>query len=89
MVGITFETMISSGGNPVEGAMVCLSQGGNYFSAVSDASGLVNIPHTLTPGDALLVVTAFNTETIYGSIHIRDPVKVTSAIDRKSNYPLA
>ncbi|MEE4257433.1 MAG: C25 family cysteine peptidase [Bacteroidales bacterium] len=70
MVGIPFETMVSSGGIPVEGAMVCLSQGGNYFSAVSDASGMVSIPHSLNPGDALLVVTAFNTETIYETISV-------------------
>lgn len=70
MVGIPFETMISAGGNPVENAMVCLSQDGNYFSAISDASGMVSIPHSLNPGDALLVVTAFNTETIYETISV-------------------
>jgi hypothetical protein len=70
MVGIPFETMISSGGNPVVGAMVCISQDGNYFSAVSDASGMLSIPHSLNPGDALLVVTAFNTETIYETISV-------------------
>jgi hypothetical protein len=70
MTALPFETTISSGGNPVEGAMVTLSQDGNYFTGVTDAAGNVSIANSLMPGDALLVVTAFNTETIYEIITV-------------------
>jgi len=70
MVGIPFETTISAGGSPVEGAMVTLSQNDTYFTGITDASGMVSINHSLSPGDALLVVTGFNTETIYQTISV-------------------
>ena len=70
MVGIPFETTITSGGNPVVGAMVTLSQGGTYFTDITDASGMVSIAHSLTPGDALMVITGFNTETIYQTVSV-------------------
>ena len=70
MTGIPFETMVSSNGNPVEGAMVTISQNDTYCTAITDVSGMVSITHTLTPGDALLVVTAFNTETIYQTVSV-------------------
>jgi hypothetical protein len=70
MVGIPYETTVTSNGNPVEGAMVTISQSDMYFTAITDASGMVSIPHTLSPGDALLVVTAFNTETIYQTVSV-------------------
>jgi hypothetical protein len=70
MVGIPYTTMVTAGGAPVESAMVTLSQDGNYFTGITDASGNVSIIHTLIPGDALLVVTAFNTETIYEIVSV-------------------
>jgi hypothetical protein len=70
MVGIPYETTITANGNPVEGAMVTISQNDTYFTAITDASGMVSIPHTLSPGDALLVVTAFNTETVYQTVSV-------------------
>ncbi|MCF8366590.1 MAG: PKD domain-containing protein, partial [Bacteroidales bacterium] len=39
-----------------------------YSSAFTDASGTVTIPNDFLPGDVQLVVTAFNTETIYQTI---------------------
>ena len=65
MVGVPFTTMVTSSEGPVANAMVTLSQDGNYFTGVTDGSGNVTIDHTLDPGTAKLVVTGFNTETIY------------------------
>ncbi|MBN1340901.1 MAG: T9SS type A sorting domain-containing protein [Bacteroidales bacterium] len=73
LTGVPFTTMITSGGSPVEGAMVCLSQNGEYFSAITDATGSVSISNTLTPGTAKLVVTAFNTETKYADVTVVPP----------------
>lgn len=70
MVGIPFATTITTTGGPVEGAMVTLSQNDNYYTGITDASGSVSIDHMLEPGDALLVVTGFNTETIYETITV-------------------
>ncbi len=67
ITGVNFTTIVTVGGAPTEGAQVCISQGGQYFSAISDASGQVNIPHTFSNGNAKLVVTAHNTTTIYVS----------------------
>ncbi len=58
MVGVPYITTVSGPNGPVEGAMVCLSKDGGYFSAITDATGAVNIPNDLTPGIAKLVVTA-------------------------------
>ena len=68
--GIPFTSTVTTTAGPFEGAMVTLSQGSDFFTAITDASGNVNITHTLTPGDALLVVTGFNLETIYQTITV-------------------
>ena len=73
MVGVPYITTVSGPNGPVEGAMVCLSKDGGYYSAITDASGAVNIPNDLTPGIAKLVVTAFNMETIYDEITVVPP----------------
>lgn len=73
LVGLDYSTIITGPSGPVEGAMVCLSQNGEYYKGVTDASGSVTIPHTLTPGTAKLVVTGFNTETIYEDITVVPP----------------
>jgi PKD repeat protein len=73
MVGIPFITTITGPNGPVQGAMVCLSKDGGYYSAISDATGGVNIPNDLTPGIAKLVVTAFNMETIYEDVTVVPP----------------
>ncbi len=65
LMGIDFTTTITSGGTPVEGAMVALSQDGEVFSGISDSNGNVTISHDLTAGICTMVVTGFNTETIY------------------------
>jgi PKD repeat protein len=73
LVGAPFTTTISGPDGPVEGALLCLSQGDVYTSAVSDASGIVTFDHELTPGAAQLVVTAFNMETIFEEITVIPP----------------
>ncbi|HHE54674.1 MAG TPA: T9SS type A sorting domain-containing protein, partial [Caldithrix abyssi] len=65
VAGTPFTTTITSNGSPVVGAMVCISQNDKYYSAITDANGEVSIEHDFQDGQALLVVTAFNTETIY------------------------
>lgn len=73
LVGAPFSTTISGPGGPVEGAMLCLSQGDEYYTAISDASGMVSFDHALTPGTAKLVVTGFNMETIYEDVTVVPP----------------
>ncbi len=73
MAGIPFTTTVTTANGPVEGAMVALSQDGMMFSGVTDISGSVTINQTLDQGTALLVVTAFNTETIYEDVIVVPP----------------
>lgn len=70
MVGIPFSTTVTSPDGPVEGAMVTLSQNGSYFTAITDGTGMVTINHSMQPGPAKLVVTGFNTETIYDDVTV-------------------
>ena len=69
--GSPFETIISTN-ESLDGAVVTLSQNGKYYSATSDINGYVYIEHLLNPGKAKLVVTAFNTETIYEDLYVTD-----------------
>lgn len=73
--GIDFSTIITSDGTPVPGAMIGVSQadGDLYYSAIADENGEINIVHELLPGDAKLVVTAMNTQTIYETLQIISP----------------
>ncbi|NOX48898.1 MAG: PKD domain-containing protein [Chlorobi bacterium] len=70
MAGIPFTTTVNGPEGLFEGAMVCISNGSDYFNGVTDASGSVTIEHTLTPGTATLVATGFNLETIYQDITV-------------------
>lgn len=73
LVGANFETTVTVGGAAFEGALVALSQEGVYASAYTDASGMVSIPNDFLPGDVTLVVTGFNTETVYETIQCIPP----------------
>ena len=73
LVGLDYTTTITGPNGAVEGAMVCLSQNGEYFKGVTDVTGTVSIPQTLIPGTAHLVVTGFNTETIYEDVTVVPP----------------
>ncbi|MCD4665717.1 MAG: T9SS type A sorting domain-containing protein, partial [Bacteroidales bacterium] len=68
MAGIPFSTTVSGPDGLFEGAMVCISNGSDYFKGITDASGNITIDHTLTPGNAKLVITGFNLATIYQDI---------------------
>ena len=70
MVGIPLTTTVTTASGPVDGAMVTLSQGDDFYTGITDAAGSVTITHSLTPGDALMVVTAFNTETVYQTVTV-------------------
>ncbi|MBW6460871.1 MAG: T9SS type A sorting domain-containing protein, partial [Bacteroidales bacterium] len=73
MVGIPFTTIISDNGGVVPNAMVAISQDGQYFRGITNEDGLVTIDHTLNPGAARLVVTAFNKTTIYEDVNVIPP----------------
>ena len=73
MVGVPFTDTVTSAGSPVENAMVTLSQGDLFFTGITDADGIVTINQSLNPGNAKLVVTGFNTETIYEDENVVPP----------------
>ncbi|MBO7572589.1 MAG: choice-of-anchor J domain-containing protein [Bacteroidales bacterium] len=69
--GQNYTTKITTDdGTEVRNALVCLSQDGNYFKGFTNSRGIVTIGHNLHEGKALLVITAFNTTTIYDSIPV-------------------
>ncbi len=70
MQGVDFTTTVSVAGSPMEGAMICISQGNDFYSGITDASGNVSLAQTLIPGDAKMVVTAYNGATIYQDVTV-------------------
>ena len=68
--GNVYNTTITTNGSPVKNALVCISQDGNYYKGFTNSRGTATIGHNLHKGKALLVVTAFNTTTIYDSIPV-------------------
>ncbi len=70
MVGVPFSTTVTTNGVPVANAMVALSQDGTMVRGITDESGNVSFDHSFAPGTAKLVVTAFNTETIYEDVSV-------------------
>lgn len=68
MSGTPFQTTVTSMGQPVKNALVALSQNGVYVSGYTGINGSVTINHNFVPGQVLLVVTAFNHQTIYQTI---------------------
>lgn len=73
LMGVDFTTIVSANGNPIEGAMVTLYQDGEVATGITDATGSVTLSHNLAAGDAKLVVTAFNGDTIYDDISVIPP----------------
>jgi PKD repeat protein len=73
--GVDYSAVLTSDGEPLEGAMIGLSQadGGLFYNAVTDENGAFSIAHELIPGDAKLVVTSMNKETIYNDIVVISP----------------
>ena len=70
VMGVPYTTTIKIGSTPVENALVCISQNGSYYRGFTNASGQVTITNNFSVGEALLVVTAFNTTTIYQTIPV-------------------
>jgi gingipain R len=67
-VGVPYTTTITTNGAPVKDALVCISQNNTYRSAFTDNNGTVTIANPFAEGNVRLVVTAFNTTTIYEMI---------------------
>jgi hypothetical protein len=73
LMGVDFTTTITSGGSPVEGALVTLYQDDIAYSGATDLNGSVTISHSLIAGDAKMIITGFNIETIYDDITVIPP----------------
>jgi PKD repeat protein len=73
--GVAYSATVTSNGDAVTGAMVGLSQadGDMYYSAVTDENGEFTIEHELIPGNAKIVVTSMNKETIYLDVVVISP----------------
>ncbi len=72
LTGVPFTTTVMSG-SPAEGATISLIQDGNFFRGITGSSGSVTIDHGLMPGPVRLVVTGFNTTTIYADLTVSSP----------------
>jgi len=67
--GNAYTTTITKSGTPMKDALVCISQNGVYHHAFTNTNGVVTIANSFTTGNNIrLVVTAFNTTTIYTMI---------------------
>ena len=72
-MGVDFSTNITAGGTPVEGTLVTLYQDDVAYSGTTDLNGSVTISHSLIAGDAKMIITGFNIETIYDDITVIPP----------------
>jgi fibronectin type 3 domain-containing protein len=92
---LNFETTITAGGEPVEGALVCLSQDTVYVKGFTDELGNISLEHPFVEGDILLVVTAFNTTTIYetisvnGALELPEPINLTYITENANHVVLS
>jgi len=73
LMGVDFSTTVTLGSNPAVGALVSLYQNGVVFSGITDDAGSVTIAHGLTAGDAQLIVTGFNIDTIFEDVAVVPP----------------
>jgi len=73
LLGTPFAATVTSDGSPVANALVAISQEDLIYSVYTDENGDFSIENELQPGDVKLVVTAFNTETIYETISCIPP----------------
>jgi len=74
VVGTPFEATVMANGQPVENALVSLSQDGNYVSGFTTVDGSFSLSNNFLPGEVLMVVTGFNKQTIYQNIQCIAPV---------------
>ena len=60
----SYSTVVTSGGQPVEGAMVSLYRNGTTVSGFTNSSGAITLAHSFNPGDQVtLTVSGYNLET--------------------------
>jgi gingipain R len=90
-----YETTITTNGAPVEDALVCLSQNDVFVKGFTDESGNIVLEHPFTEGDVLLVVTAFNTTTIYETLSVGEapelfpPQNLTYIVEKANHVVLS
>jgi hypothetical protein len=78
----------------VEGALVCLSQNNVYVKGFTDEFGNISLEHPFTDGEILMVVTSFNTTTIYKSIMVGEmqelfpPLNLTYEVEQANHVLL-
>jgi len=63
--GAPYTTNISADGTGVANAALTLTDGENYFTAISDENGDITLDHTLEPGTVKMIITGFNLNTYY------------------------
>ncbi|PID94334.1 MAG: hypothetical protein CSA95_03360 [Bacteroidetes bacterium] len=73
LLGSSYATTVTSDGVPVANALVSISQEEHVYSGYTNENGEVTIENELEAGDVKLVVTAFNTQTIYETISCIPP----------------
>jgi hypothetical protein len=85
-----YSTKITSGGVPVEGAVLTLFQNDSVFSGISDAEGNVSVPHDFTVGDVIITVSGFNLAPAQITVPVVTPegayLKVTDYSFTRSDY---
>jgi gingipain R len=81
-------------GGPVADALVCLSQDDVYVKGFTDEFGNISLEHPFTEGNIRLVVTAFNTTTIYETITVGEigelfpPLNLTYTVEKANHVIL-
>ncbi|MCL2512067.1 MAG: C25 family cysteine peptidase, partial [Bacteroidales bacterium] len=86
---INFETTITAAGAPVEDALVCISQNGVYSKGFTNELGQISLEHPFTDGEVLLVITAFNTTTIYETFTLGDAPELFPPINLRGTVEKA
>jgi len=91
---LNYETTITAGGEPVEDALVCLSQDDVYVKGFTDELGNISLEHPFVEGEVRLVVTAFNTTTIYETMPVGEigelypPINLNYSVEKANHVIL-
>ena len=81
IAGMPFEITVTADGVPVQDALVCISQEDVYLAAFTDENGVVSIEHEFVSDEVLLVVSAFNTTTIYETMEFSSTLACVKPVD--------
>ncbi len=80
-----YSTTITSGGSPVEGAVVTLFQNGTVYSGVTNSSGYVSIDHDFTvASDVIVTVSGYNLETEQSTMMVTGDIGGDFSLDHSS-----